>query len=178
MPFGGGAKVKKQDLQNFDVVETRTGDLYMVNADRRVLFGIDGWMPLDDYGDDLTDLEVYEEARYYDILRVRRPSDEHQCVCRQWDEAPIVWERKEEPTLTEEEFVSLEILRPELWIARDKCGDLYLYNEEPNKYEYEAVWDAQRSYEVEAPSDEFLGFIKWEDDKPWQISGLLELEVE
>ena len=45
--------MKKKDLQNFDIVETRAGFFFMVCADACIIFGEEGWLNFDDYDDNL-----------------------------------------------------------------------------------------------------------------------------
>ena len=57
------------------------------------------------------------------------------------------------------------------WVARDKQGDLYLYNEEPykdNKYsEWLIGFDNEGKY-IEIDSKLFPQ-VKWEDEEPTKV---------
>lgn len=80
------------------------------------------------------------------------------------------------PKLTLEEKVILSVLPKEYgWIARDGCGELYVYNTKPYK-KYD-VWgyDDKCGYHktLELFSDKFQ-FIKWTDKEPVHIPTLLK----
>lgn len=85
--------MKKSDLQNFDIVEIRNGLLFLVNADSGVLYGDSGWVSLDNYKDDLTDVGDCGCVSGFDIVRVKRPKQTYG-LCS-WADHPIVWERRE-----------------------------------------------------------------------------------
>lgn len=55
------------------------------------------------------------------------------------------------------------------WIARDKNGNLYWYINKPNKTDID--WIEREEYvsiDITFPQCKF-DFIKWEDDKPWEV---------
>lgn len=77
------------------------------------------------------------------------------------------------PKLTKAEKGFCEIL-DDGYIARDKNGDLYLYNNPP--YVTETDW---REYgHCTRLCSKFFPFITWESGKVWGINELLALEVE
>lgn len=106
------------------------------------------------------------------------------CVTRK-----IKWlyeEHVEKPTITKQEKAFLEICKPECYIARDKSGKLYLYNNKPVK-EYNE-WHNYDAYLLNIShynevmfainnEDDIFPFIKWEDEEPWKVEDLLKLEV-
>lgn len=58
-----------------------------------------------------------------------------------------------------------------MWIARDKCGDLYIYEQKPEKLRGQGIWRTDGrlcslNYDVG-----FKGFdgIYWEDDEPREL---------
>lgn len=70
----------------------------------------------------------------------------------------------QKPILTEAERVILENLPKEYkWIARDKAGDLYVYADSPEKSDF-----------ILSIFNHLFQFIKWEDEKPWNIEELLK----
>ena len=88
-----------------------------------------------------------------------------------------VWKR-EDPTITENEKVILRnLLGNYEWIARDGNGVLYVYRYKPKKSE--EIWANN--------PDDIIGnlrvfnhlfkMVKWEDDEPWRIEDLLNLDV-
>ena len=87
-----------------------------------------------------------------------------------------LYEEYQEPTpkLTKAEKGFCEIL-DDGYIARDKNGELYLYNNPP--YVTETDWRANYGHCTRLCS-KFFPFITWESDKAWGINELLALEVE
>jgi hypothetical protein len=96
-------------------------------------------------------------------------------------------EHIEQPKLTKKERTFLEICKPECYIARDKWGDIYLFEVKPAYNRSVNTWSSSRSY-INLTyynnimfnmnnSDEIFHFIKWEDE-PWSVEELLKLEVE
>lgn len=85
-------------------------------------------------------------------------------------------EYKEKIKLSEAEKVILENLdKWYKWIARDEDDDVYIYTSEPHKTS-RGNWDTnvQRAYESLAPFNHLFKFIKWEDEKSYNIAELLE----
>lgn len=77
------------------------------------------------------------------------------------------------PKLTKAEKGFCEIL-DDGYIARDKNGDLYLYNNPP--YVTETDW--RECGHCTKLCSNFFPFITWESNKAWSIEDLLKLEVE
>lgn len=64
------------------------------------------------------------------------------------------------------------------FIARNKGGTLYAYGGRPQKNESGWFYNDE-SYvysRIFSDTEEFLDFIKWEDDEPYEIEKLLEGE--
>ena len=87
-----------------------------------------------------------------------------------------LYEEYQEPTpkLTKAEKGFCEIL-DDGYIARDKNGELHLYNNPP--YVTETDWRANYGHCTRLCS-KFFPFITWESGKAWGINELLALEVE
>ena len=86
-----------------------------------------------------------------------------------------VWKR-EELTLTEDERVILLNLPSNYeWIARDKNGDLYLYQGKPEKSAN--AWENKRTCRSLDLFNHLFKMVKWEDDEPWNTEDLLNLDV-
>lgn len=86
-----------------------------------------------------------------------------------------VWER-EELTLTEDERVILLNLPSNYeWIARDKNGELYLYQGKPEKSAN--AWENKRTCHRLDLFNHLFKMVKWEDDEPWNTEDLLNLDV-
>lgn len=78
------------------------------------------------------------------------------------------------PKLTKTEKGFCEIIK-DGYIARDKNGDLYLYNNPP--YVTETDWRADYGHCTRLCT-KFFPFITWESNRNWSIEDLLKLEVE
>lgn len=78
------------------------------------------------------------------------------------------------PKLTKTEKGFCEIIK-DGYIARDKNGDLYLYNNPP--YVTETDWRANYGHCTRLCT-KFFPFITWESNRNWSIEDLLKLEVE
>lgn len=85
-----------------------------------------------------------------------------------------LYEEYQEPTpkLTKAEKGFCEIIK-DGYIARDKNGDLYLYNNPP--YVTETDW--RECGHCTRLCTKFFPFITWESGKAWSIEDLLKLEV-
>lgn len=55
-----------------------------------------------------------------------------------------------------------------LWIARDKCGGLYLYNDEPIKNNNFGVFQADNNYDEIEINPELHSEVTWENS-PQQV---------
>lgn len=77
------------------------------------------------------------------------------------------------PKLTKTEKGFCEIIK-DGYIARDKNGDLYLYNNPP--YVTETDWRTDNGRCTRLCS-KFFPFITWESNRNWSIEDLLKLEV-
>ena len=95
-------------------------------------------------------------------------------------------EYKERHKLTKQERKFCELFEgKDVWVARDKSGNLYLYDKKPYKEcnECNEIWFANiRGNTMDGIvfklAEIKFYFIKWEDEEPWSIEELLKLEVE
>lgn len=102
--------------------------------------------------------------------------DELTYTCYESRKAWLNAEYVEQPKLTKKERQLCEFIK-EGYLARDASGSLYSYEEKPIK-KYSA-WDGTVTlYLNQEVFESEFSFIKWEDEEPWSIQGLLELEVE
>ena len=152
----------KKDLDSGNVVEIRNGQRFLYhNIDRNKILGIQGftYLNLDDYDENLKCKIVYLNT--LDIMKVYK---DYTCT-------ELLWERKEAKP-TEDEKAILKVLLKEKykWIARDKNGCLYIYENKPEKRI--SIWGA--SGLAMRPFDHLFQFIQWEDDEPYSIEELLE----
>lgn len=53
-----------------------------------------------------------------------------------------------------------------MWVARDKDGDLYIYEEKPYKNAH--VWNCNKLDYVQI-GEELLPEVKWEDEEPTEV---------
>ena len=84
-------------------------------------------------------------------------------------------EHKEPITLSEAERIILENIDKEYkWIARDKDGELKIYNgEKPTKEQVD--WhDVNLKYMYISYFNHLFQFITWEDEQPYNIEELLK----
>lgn len=81
-----------------------------------------------------------------------------------------------EPKLTAQDKAFLDCIEMNGYIARDKIGSLFCYLCKPTKdLEVEGEWNDADCF---ALNKHLFKFISWEDEKPWLISELKNLEVE
>ena len=86
-----------------------------------------------------------------------------------------VWKR-EEPTITEDEKTILRNLPANYeWIARDKNGRLCVYPGKPSKVV--TSWGCTSGHRFFDLFNHLFQMIHWEDDEPWKIEDLLNLDV-
>lgn len=165
----------KDDLQVNDIVTTREGNMYMVYESNGKLFAIreQGYLAFDKYNNDLTS----KQGAGFDIVKVQRPDEAYQLIKTEWLDTLVIWERKENekvPLLSEAEYYILKNAKQE-WklIARDEGGELFLYDEKPDKYS--SCWGFESKYtELDVFCNHLFPCVKWEDDEPWEITKLLE----
>lgn len=85
---------------------------------------------------------------------------------------------KKQPTLTRKDRIFLEMMERigRGWVVRDKNESLWFYDTFPEPKKNRDAWVGIVPG-VWLRSEEF-SFIRWEDEKPWNVADLLELEVE
>lgn len=162
----------KDDLRVNDIVTTRENKTYMVHQFNTELIFVSkvAFLYSDGYTDDL--IRKLNDAAL-DIIKVRRPTDLYQLQTISWDEAPVIWERKEVPLLSEAEYHILKNLSTQWkWIARDKNGYLFLYDKKP--YKSSSDWKYTSKYTELGVYEHLFPCVKWEDDEAWEIAELLE----
>ena len=157
--------MKKSDLECGNVVEVRNGRKYFVYhscTGKALTSLITGWsVGFDAYNENLTYSNDFID---FDIMKVYKDY-----TCKE-----LLWERKDEPKLTEDEKAILKVLLKEKykWIARDKNGCLYVYASKPEKVI--TIWEGSGLPMM--PFNHLFQFIKWEDDEPYSIEELLGKE--
>ena len=97
------------------------------------------------------------------------------CAIRiiQW----LMEEYTEKPKLTQREKHFVEY-KQDGWLARDKSGDLCMFQHKPSK-ETETWNDSITcAFWGMMYGDEMFKFIAWEDEEPWNIEEMRNLEVQ
>ena len=149
--------MKKSDLKCGNVVEVRNGDKYLLYDNDFLNLAGGGYLSPNQYNENLTSAKHYTD---FDIMKVYK---DHTCK-------ELLWERKGESKLTEDEKVILRNLPKEYkWIARDLSGMVYIFIERPEKGQF--IW-----YGCGQPMIPFYNlfqFIQWEDEEPYLIEDLL-----
>lgn len=167
-------KFTKADLKPGMIVEIRNGNCYMIHEfmDELILVHDGGFRDLSKHDDNL----LRDDNQFdIDIMTVRKPTKKYQLIEYYWKEAPIIWERKELPKLTDVERVILENARVggkrAMWISRDSDKALFLYSKKPTKGD--GCWGSNSLHGL-FTFNHLFQFVKWEDDEPWYIPDLLE----
>ena len=154
--------MKKSDLKYGNVVEERGGYKCVVYCDKteKALISLNTGtcVNLDNYREDLTDIEGFME---FDIMKVYK---DYTCT-------ELLWERKDEPKLTENEKVILMNLPKEYkWIIRDHIGSLWIFEDKPNNNIFGWFYSTASNL----PFPNLFKFIKYEDKEPYSIEKLLK----
>lgn len=158
--------MKKSDLKYGNVVELRNGDFYvLVNVyNESILIALTSkyHFNFDIYDKDLINTGGFEN---YDIIKVYKDY-----TCKE-----LLWERKENPKLTEDEKVILRNLPKKYkWITRDEDRTLSFHSVNPHKEVY--FWSSLKANNVSDLFPNLFKFIKWEDEEPYSIEELLKGE--
>jgi hypothetical protein len=165
--------MRKDELRNGMVVETRKGILYLVVGD--FMTRENGYDLLSNYDEDM--INVNDLA--YDIVKVYEFKNNVFDNNAGWlkvlfdrERLTLLWERKEY-NLTEREVEVLEALQTlgHEWLVRDKDNRLFAYKHKPSKRNM--GWFHFGSPTILVDEDLFT-FIKWEDKEPTNIKELLK----
>lgn len=112
---------------------------------------------------DISDIRLLEIANEKLARQLRRIVDEED------------W-KHEEPTITEDEKVILRNIDEKYkYVARDDDRRLFVFSEKPEKKEF--VWGSNNRAVSISAFDHLFQMVKWEDDEPWRIEDLLNLDV-
>ena len=158
--------MKKQELENGMVVETRHKQRFLVFDDK--LLGQHENIRIKEYNEELWFGNKYSYG--LDIMKVYANMfaiTDYKVV-----QLPI-WERKEPPRLTDDEIAILRNIDKEYkWIARDGDGGLCIYKDQPVK-QGNPAWGCRTSYADLSLFSNMFNFIQWTDSEPYVIVGLL-----
>ena len=153
--------MKKSDLKYGNVVETRKGIKYLYhckNSDKFLNLDYDGFIWICDFDKNLKHIVDLNE---FDIMKVYK---DYTCT-------ELLWERKDEPKLTENEKVILMNLPKEYkWIIRDHIGSLWIFEDKPNNNIFGWFYSTASNL----PFPNLFKFIKYEDKEPYSIEKLLK----
>jgi len=157
--------MKKQELENGMVVETRDKQRFLVIGDN--LEGEDGYLKLQDYKDYMqfgnNHQPGYINLDNFDIMKVY--PNIFAITDYKVAQQPL-WERRETPRLTNDEVTILRnIDKKYKWIARDIFGKLCIYEDEPHQTSY--------GWAFLKPFDHLFDKIASSDKKPINIKWLL-----
>lgn len=150
----------KEDLKFGNVVEVKNGERYLF-----IFY----------HGDDIF-FNLKGDGYYYSSKLYFNSNDNYRIikVYKDYTLKEVLWERKEpkeKPKLTDDEKVILRnIDKKNKWIARDKSGELWIYEEKPERYI--SYWDSNGELRFTLFNNLFQ-FIKWEDKEPYLIDDLL-----
>lgn len=169
--------MRKSDLENGMIVECKNGKRYMVvrnfneytyAEEKDVLIGIDegsSYMGFSDYNEDLR--PISGDTFGYNIIKVGYP---RYISCPIDTHIKWIWERD---ALTEDEKTILRNLDKSCaYIARNKSGELCAASE--NMYKKNYYWETDGTLDSLCLFSHLFQFIKWEDEKPYDIDDLLK----
>ena len=156
--------MKKSDLKYGNVVEERGGYKCVVYCDKNekalISLNTGACVNLDKYREDLTYIDGF---MVFDIMKVYK---DYTCT-------ELLWERKDEPKLTEDEKVILRNLPKEYkWVVRDHIGSLWIFENKPNNNIFGWFYSTASTL----PFPNLFKFIKYEDKEPYSIEDLLKGE--
>ena len=166
--------MKKSDLiAGKHILETREGERYLV-CGNLLLCSDGGFNLLEDYNEDL----FMEESIEFDVMRVYEAKSLRGLnSIMEYDNLNLVYTRRS-GLIDLERMILEEIEDKYKYIARDKDGELYVYNQEPVKTE--GIWEIE-NYEVGFSSmgdlaifSHLFPMIKHSGEEPTLISDLLE----
>lgn len=130
------------------------------------------------YSDYDENLKILSKNRY-DIVEVFIPQSD--CLILDKENLISIWKRKEKPVLPKKLKSFFEMLSPEYkkgWIAKDKDGEVYIYQNKPKKKN--GSWMCEHSNvcdNIDRLIDKsFIDWLSWEDEEPWHIPDLMEEE--
>lgn len=165
--------MKKSELRNGMMVETREGVLYLVVGD--FMTRENGYDLLSNYNKDMINVN----DRAYDIVKVYEFKNNVFDNNAGWlkvlfdrERLTLLWER-EEHNLTEREVEVLNALHTLgcEWLVRDKDNRLFAYRHKPSKRNI--GWFRFGSLTILVEENLFT-FITWENEEPVSIKELLK----
>lgn len=163
----------KEILKAGMVVEIANGDIGLFDGKRIVC--LDDFYDLDDFNDDLQEVEGDEE---FLIIAIYKPNCPYNLknINKRVDKFEVVWKKEGFKRDVKKEFSKDELtilenlyLDGHKYLARDECGSLWAYSDIPEK--------EVSSWSCHFCDNMFLGYvsklfkyISWEDEKPTKIS--------
>jgi hypothetical protein len=165
--------MKKSDLKNGMMVETRDGNLFLVVGE--FMTRENSYDLLSNYNEDM--INVNDSA--YGIVKVYEYknnllNNNAASIRILFDKTylTLLWER-EEHKLTEREIEILKALQTlgHEWLARDLNGELFAFGDKPKKMTRVWITEFNRAAYIDK---HLFTFIKWEDEEPTKIKELLK----
>lgn len=170
--------MKKSDLKNGMIVECRNSNLYIVIKNFEVCkYTYDGiFLPypnvcsfdfpnhFDEYNDNLLVIDSVMDG--HDIMKIyhRENISSNKMV--------LLWERKEIKLTDDEKAILRNLPKEYEWIVRDSSKTISVHAEEPTKGI--GFWHSRSKIAILELFEHLFLFIKWEDEKPYNIKELLE----
>lgn len=108
--------MKKSDLKDWMVVETRNGSKYVVRLDTGEILKESGYMPLSDYDEDL----IYINGKGYDIVSIYITTASYLSNLFKEGFLTLLWKRTEKPSEQEE----IEAVRKEMEVLAERLKEL------------------------------------------------------
>ena len=157
--------MKKADLKDGMVIETREGDKYLIKTGHNPL-GLN------------CNCNLIKECINEDLTNEYKRSDIMK-VYEDYTLKKVLWKRKEEIKLTEDEKAILRSIDKKYkWIVRDSREELHIFTHKPKMVYTEWVRGVSEGeivgdYINFSMYKHLFQFIKWEDKEPTLIEDLL-----
>lgn len=117
-----------------------------------------------------------EHFESYAVGCPRCPFKDYKCTFK--NNTPDMWKELEEQyeiTLLEREMLKRFKTVGYSYVARDSSGDVYIYNNKPDKFE--TYWSNGSCDNSLYDFDDLFQFVQWEDEEPTKIGDVLNNHV-
>jgi hypothetical protein len=134
------------------------------------------------YKEQLDDLDFEDDCRLINRRTINNNCEEIECeTCQLFNLTSFIkWMNEEYETPIELSYLEYEILdflyrnNKASFIVRNSNGKLYLFQYKPKKVEHVNEWQDFNAGKHLENFDELFQFIKWSDEKPYSIKGILK----
>ena len=162
--------MKKSDLKDGMVVETRENKLYVVHVG--CIKGLYSLCSLDLYDENLSN-EPFDGLDIMKVYSTKKAKTITDMLNKKY--LTLIWERKEYPLITAfQHELLVRMINEYGWLARDKDGYLCAYENKPHRVVSRWGDDLCGSYIVIPTILDDFNFIKWEDESPVDVQELLD----